>query len=820
MAERDLDLERLLDDLLDADPGERDRLLGSVETEHPDAAQRLRRMLAFALDDTQGPRTLGDLAPTLFGAMLRDTDGERLGTRLGPYEIESMVARGGMGVVYRASRVDGAYEQTVAVKSLPRLAQTMARRELFLQERANLARLEHPNIARIIDAGVTDDDHPYFIMEYVDGERIDEFCATLSQRERLITFLEVCDALSYCHRSFVVHGDIKPGNILVADGRVRLLDFGIGQWTKAEGAAVSSGYTEGFAAPEIEAGQPATVESDVFALGKLLHTLLTSARATDVAGDLSLIIAKCVDEAIAQRYVSVESVRRDVEAVLDKRPIASRTREPSYVFGRFLLRNWLTSTAVTAVMVSLVVGFSIALWQYGAAKREAQRAQESASFVYSLFDRINPEDAGVAEVSLRQLLDEAAQRIDKELVNAPDVRHDIMRLIANGYQGLGDYKTAIDFRQKVLDYYRATRDSPHADRAKALGALGQSYASAGSLERGREYAGAAIKEFDALPDGESLALATVLGQYALMMTNAQGGSAEVSVALQALDRKTEILRELAPDDAYLNYIHLTNLASGYDETGQYERGAQLKEQALQLAESNGYAMQPTAINTLCNLGYSLQGLGRWAAAEKTYEKCRLRRSARLGEDHPGLISTQQNLATVQMALGNFVGATAMLEKTVTVAARALPENSFTRLAVEVNLARAQILVGEHGSALHDLPNVLTRMQAVTGVNSPAAARVQSILGKAHFESGNLTEANQLLETAYSTLKASSYWTQSGHLWTSDVTVWRSEAAFAVRNVERARRLAREGLAMRRKEKNVQPWRIEEAQRVLDLAMGE
>ncbi len=820
MTEHDLDLERLLDDLLDAESGERDRLLRSVELENPEAAQRLRRMLSVALDDTQGPQTLGDLAPQLFGALVSDADDERVGTRLGPYEIESMLARGGMGVVYRASRVDGAYEQTVAVKFLPRLAQTQKRRQLFLQERANLARLEHPNIARIIDAGVTNDDHPYFIMEFVDGDRIDEFCAKLSQRKLLLTFLEVCDALSYCHRSFVVHGDIKPGNILVADGRVRLLDFGIGQWTKAEGEPVSSGYTEGFAAPELKQGQPATVESDVFALGKLLQTLLTRATAIDVKKDLSFIIAKCLEESISQRYASVESVKRDVEAILDNRPIASRTHEASYVFKRFLVRNWLMSTAVTAVIASLAVGFSIALWQYGAANREAQRAQESASFVYSLFDRINPEDAGVAEVSLRQLLDEAAQRIDKELINAPDVRHDIMRLIANGYQGLGDYDTALDFRQKVLDYYRETRESPHAELAKALGALGQSYASAGSLERAREYASAAIQEFDALPDGDSLALATVLGQYALMMTNAQGNSADVGVALQALDRKTAILRKLAPNDAYLNYIHLTNLASGYDEVGQYERGAQLKEQALQLAESNGYAMQPTAINTLCNLGYSYQGMGRWDLAESTYHKCVERNTKRLGEDHPELIGAQQNLATVQMALGNFDDAAAMLRHTVAAAKQALPATSFNRLATEINLAMVQVATGQHDKALLDLPHILERMQALTGDTSPATARVTSILGKANFEAGQLAAALALLDEAYATLEASDYWRQPGKSWSSDVTVWRAEAAYAMGDVELARRLAREGLAMRRQEKNVQPWRLEEAQRVLDQVVGE
>lgn len=815
MTERPIDLESILDELLDAYPEKREQLLDEIAAERPEAALTLRRMLTFAVDDSRGPNTLGQLAPRLFGQMLNDADIERVGTVLGPYEIESLINRGGMGVVYRAQRVDGAYEQAVAVKFLPRLAQTAERRALFFQERANLARLEHPNIARIIDAGVTDDDHPYFIMEYVDGERIDAHCARLSPKNVLGVVSDLCEALAYCHRSFVVHGDIKPGNILVGDARVRLLDFGIGQWTKSDDDTPSTGFTEGFAAPEIERGEPTTTASDIYALGRLIERLLNSSRAKTYVEDLRQIVEKCTQADPADRYSSVESVKRDIEAVLDERPISLRVNEPGYVLRRFVSRNWITSAAVGAVVLSLAVGFSIALWQYQVATVEANRAKESALFVRSLFDRINPEDAGAQDISLRQVLDEAAQRIETEFSSAPDVRHDLMALIASGLHGLGEYERAVVFREKVLAYYEESRKQPNRETANAQGALATAYASTGNYDQSRALYESAIRQYESLGMDYSLELADLLGRYALAISVRRGDQAVSTEALQAIERKGEILAVAAPEDLYLKYIYLSNLANVTDNLGQFEKGAELKEEALRIAESNGYALQPTAIITLCNLGYSYQGLGRWQAAADMYEKCVERNAVRLGQDHPELIAAQQNLATVQIALGNFADAAAILEKTAASATRVLPSSSFNRLAVEINIARVNILVGQAEVALAELPGILQRMQTLTGGASPAVARVRSILGKAQFEVGELTQSRQSLDTAYATLEASDYWQRRGHFWSSDVVVWRAEVILAMGDVEFAGQLAQDGLSRRRAENNVQAWRTDEAQRIVD-----
>ncbi|MEM7277017.1 MAG: serine/threonine-protein kinase [Pseudomonadota bacterium] len=820
MSVENFDIDLALDRLLDADPAAIDDMLQEIATTHPESAARLRRLLGFALGTTTTPVSLDQAAPNLFGQMLAEEDLDRVGTLIGPYKITSLINRGGMGVVFRAERHDGAYEQTVAVKFLPRLAKSASRRDLFLNERANLARLEHPNIARIIDAGLTDDNTPYFVMEYISGEPIDTYCKPLSERHRLQIFNEVCDAVVYCHRSFVVHGDIKPNNILIGEDRVRLLDFGIGKWTKhagTPGTRPATGFTKGYAAPELEAGEGHTVATDIFGLGILLHEIAGFSKGKSSNNEVDLIVSKCTHLDKTCRYPSVEALKSDIEAVLENHPISILSGSRVYTYKKFLQRNWGATAAMAGVIASLSVGFSLAVWQYQAAELEAQRAKETSAFVLSIFDRINPEDAGAEDLSLRYVMDEASIRIDNELLNAPEVRHDIMALIASAYNGLGDYEKSHALRKQVLDYHLNTKSAPSKEIADALSAFGSELKTTGDYDQARQHLRRAIEQYELLGLDQSLDMAYTLGSYALLMTNRAGSSSQVEVAIKMLERKGEILAMIDPNDQYQKYIHLTNLASGYDEIGNHERAAQLKEDAVALAEQNGLELQMTAITALCNLGYSYDGLGRWNDAIETHRKCIDRRTTRLGADHPELLPARQNLASALIAKGRFSEAKDILEQSVDAAQRQLPEKSFPRLAAEINLARVNILVGDSKSALARLPGILKRMQAATGENSAAAARVTSILGKAYLTLDETQAALVHLRGAYDILADSPYWTLVGSVWTSDVVVWRAQAELAAGNKSDAEAFAQHGLELRQAEANVQNWRLREAAAILKAA---
>ncbi len=224
------------------------------------------------------------------------------GRRVGAYRLGALLGRGGMGVVYTAERADGQFELTAALKLLPVGAATPESHRRFLEERRILARLEHPNIARLYDGGMTDDGTPYFVMEYVRGLPLTEFCRLrqVGFEERLRLFVNVCDAVSFAHRKLVVHRDLKPNNVLVtAEGLVKLLDFGIARLIEpGEGTLTATSIggrlmTPRYASPEQLKGEPVTTASDVYTLGVILHELLTGVPPYEVGSESSWMDAIC-----------------------------------------------------------------------------------------------------------------------------------------------------------------------------------------------------------------------------------------------------------------------------------------------------------------------------------------------------------------------------------------------------------------------------------------------------------------------------------------------------------------------------------------------
>ncbi|GGY45608.1 serine/threonine protein kinase [Parvularcula lutaonensis] len=294
------------------------------------------------------------------------------GTVFGAWRIRRLIARGGMGEVYEVERADGAYEATAALKLValtdPRAA------EQFRRERQALAQLEHPGITRVIDGGTAPDGRPFLVMELVEGTPLSEkIPPELSRDDRLRLFLEICDAVIYAHRAFVLHRDIKPSNILLdKDGRPRLIDFGIS--VSMDRANPEGGMTALFAAPEQWRGEPASVASDVFSLGLVLYTLLTEKlpkrnaaggvelpTTEGLSPELQAIIRKATAPDPEDRYSSVDRLASDIRAVLENRPVEAFGGGNGYRFACFVRRNTVLSVTAAALLVSLVGGLTASL---------------------------------------------------------------------------------------------------------------------------------------------------------------------------------------------------------------------------------------------------------------------------------------------------------------------------------------------------------------------------------------------------------------------------------------------------------------------------
>jgi len=428
---------------------ERAALLAAAGTEPEHGAAlvaEVRSLLTHHEQATQGALSLGVGTAERLGAATQLTSppvpavagtadsapAGRIGQTLGPWRITAALGRGGMGEVWLAERADGAFEGTAAIKVLKRGMDSDAVLARFAQEQRALARLSHPHIARLMDAGRTEDGLPWFLMERVmNGRPIHEACEGQPLAERLRLFLQLADAVAYAHRNLLVHRDLKPGNVLVDDqGQVKLLDFGIakalepGQDAPGDEAPLTATgerpFTPHYASPEQVRGDPVTTATDIYSLGVLLYVLLTGQRpygrsATTPAaaarsvleeepsrpsslarpepdwertrrqlqGDLDNILLKTLEKRPEARYASVDALAADIRAYLEGFPVSARPASWAYRTRKLLARHRLASAAVAAALLGVLGGAAMALWQ----AREAVAARAVAESQRAIAER-------------------------------------------------------------------------------------------------------------------------------------------------------------------------------------------------------------------------------------------------------------------------------------------------------------------------------------------------------------------------------------------------------------------------------------------------
>ncbi|MFV1980238.1 MAG: serine/threonine protein kinase, partial [Rhodothermia bacterium] len=446
--------------------------------------------------------------------------------RVGPWRPLRRLGSGGMGIVYEAVRADESFTQKAALKVI-RPGFVGDFRDRFIRERAVLAGLTHPGIARLLDGGLSEDGMPYLAMELVDGRPLTQFATDNGLRihERLNLFLQVCDAVSYAHQNLVVHRDLKPANIYVHEvGQrpvVKLLDFGIARLLESEDDSLTvtgtGPLTPAFAAPEQLTGAPITTATDIYSLGVVLYTLLTGQRPYDLdrktasqaerivcttipeppsaaavreedrlrlKGDLDQIVLKALKKEPGRRYASVLSFSDDIRRYLNKLPVLARPDTLSYRLQKFVQRNRTAVLSVaTAVILILAMAtaFAVSLTREREkaetaaieAKSQAERAQAVASFLERILRAPNQRwynegEATGPETPVKAVLDEAAGQIDREFADRPDLSADLHHIIGDSYMALRLFDEAGRHHMRVLEIREQIYAPPHPKLAEAI----------------------------------------------------------------------------------------------------------------------------------------------------------------------------------------------------------------------------------------------------------------------------------------------------------------------------------------------------------------
>ncbi len=441
-------LKRAFNALLDLAPPERAARLQALAAEDAAFAAELQRLLE-GLDerDLQPPQAVAD---------------PLLGARVGPFALTRRLGAGGMGVVYLGERVDGEVAQQVAVKLPGRLAFADPQPRRIERERDFLAKLAHPNVARLVDAGSSASLGAWFAMEYVDGAPLTQHAdhARLDVRARLVLWLQVADAVAYAHRHAIVHRDLKPGNVLVdATGQAKLLDFGIAKFIDPGALATETGevFTARYASPEQIAGEPATTATDVHGLGLLLFELLCGrpafAAGSDLAlrqaiasaeapslrasltgrdaqeaasiaaarqaslpglqrqldGDLEAIVGKALRKRPLERYGSAAEFAADVRAWLAGLPVAAMPPTPVYRLRRLVGRHRAASAGLLLALLGVMAGIGVALHQRGQYLLARDQALAENALLVRLVEGADPYHLRGSELRLSELLEDAAK---------------------------------------------------------------------------------------------------------------------------------------------------------------------------------------------------------------------------------------------------------------------------------------------------------------------------------------------------------------------------------------------------------------------------
>ena len=692
-----------------------------------------------------------------------------------------------MGSVWLAARSDGRFESQVAVKLLNAALIGRGGDARFKREGTILARLTHPNIARLIDAGVSATGQPYLVLERIDGRHIDAYCNEhrLDARQRIRLFLDVQAAVAHAHANLIVHRDLKPSNILVtAEGQVKLLDFGIAKLLEHDDGPIDSlvtrdgaALTPKYAAPEQITGGPITTATDVYALGVVLYELLTGQHpAGDAAttssglvkaiveteplpladrslrGDLETILRKALKKAPEERYASVVEFADDLRRYVEHQPIGARPDTVSYRAAKFVRRHrraLAASVAAALALAGLVSYYTIRLAaERDRATLEAAKALRVSELLTGLLSGADPfRTPDAKEPTVRNLLDLGAQRVDKELADQPELQAELFALIGRTYERMGLHVEALPLLERALSISRRAIGES-VQLAQSLNNLGVLHRGTGNVARaepllresldmrrrvlGREHPDVAITAVElsrVLQDRGEMREAEVLAREGLTIRQKVFGDEH---------------RETATSKNELGLIRL--------QLGDLEGAEPLLRQNLATNQRLLGMRHASTATSMANLALVLGARGALEEAEKLFrESLEITRGV-FGDNHVSFAHTLNNLAVCLEMQGRLDEAQALLERSLRIAGPQLAADHPRMLIYTTNLARIRITRGDGAATETQLRDILAARQRLYPEGDWRIAQVQALLGASLLAQHRDAEAEALMRSADANLK--------------------------------------------------------------------
>ena len=779
------------------------------------------------------------------------------GTRLGVWQIENLIDRGGAGEVYAARRADGTFDQRAALKLLRHGAVAEASR--FHIERDILARLEHPGIARLLDGGVSRDGRPYMVMEYVEGTSLTEYCdsARLGLAGRLKLLVEVCEVVSYAHRCLVVHRDLKPRNILVTrDGRVKLLDFGVAKLldtVAANNEQTSAPLTPDYAAPEQLTGQPITTATDAYALGVVLFELLTARKPfkpTDmpvaqavravlhdqppmpsrvarsgarsavpprlIEGDLDAIVAKCLRKEPEHRYETVAALERDLQRFLDDEPVTAREGARLYVLGRFLRRHRWMVAAGTSVFLALTSSLAMVSWQAhriaeerDIARRAAAREEAVRHYVTRMFRSSVAASNGGEPLSAKAMLDRTAQRVLAEYRDDPYLAGKVVETLTDLYGSLEDIEGQVPLLEGFLQ--QAGREADPESVALARQKFANVELQRGNTEHAAKLLALAQPFWQTDPQRYAeprLEGMVVQGRLQRTLHDIDGSIATYNAALReriALSGKNHV------ETASL----YNSLAIAYMSSSRFNEALNAYTEALDIHKALQSAEDLDALIMRANAGILEARYGRIADAESELRTAFEKQQA-LSGDSAAVSSAMSYYGAVLSARGRHEDAIAALRTSLKMAVQFTGPGSPLAVQNRMFLGEALMAAGQNEAASQELGDGLRFGTEKLGANSLFVLRVR--LGQARLALAKGDVARAASDAAALSERLRAIGTMARPV-LAQALIIRGEALTAERKRAEAVPLLTEAVQIREALLWDQSWELAEARARLGEALG-
>lgn len=688
-------VEELFRTAIDHPSGEREAYVTQVCGDDQDLRSEVLSLLAR---DTSEDFIRGTILSAALSVTAEPAD-DLTGKRVGPYRVTRLIGRGGMGTVYEAVRDDQHFQQHVALKLIKRGMDTDFVRDRFRRERQILATLDHSCIARLFDGGTTPDGVPYFVMEFVAGEPITEYCRSrrLPLNEKLKLFRQVCSAVQHAHQKLVIHRDLKPSNIMVTPGGTpKLLDFGIGKLLTPEShdsartVTALRMMTPDYASPEQARGLPVATPTDVYSLGVVFYELLTESRPYEfktgspaeieriicetepeapsklvsrmsgaparlsrrLAGDLDNIALMAMRKEPERRYQSVEQFSEDIRRHLAGLPVMARKDTFGYRAGKFVRRH---KAGVTILSLLLILSVVMTVQAFGIrrerdrANLEAATAQAVTQSLVAMFEVADPGKTKGSAISARDLLDQGTEKVVRDLKNQPAVQAKLMGTIGRLYESIGLYDRAQPLLEEALKLRRQVLGKEHQEVAESLEQLGSLLVNRGSFTEAEPLLKEALAMRRKLLGEDHNDVAESLDSLGRLASEAGKFHDAELLYREALT----IRRKLYGASHVLVARDLNNLAAMLQEQGDYTGAETLFREALALRRKLLGEEHPEVAVSLANLASVSQDTGKPEEAERLYRQVLTLRRKLFGQEHPKLATTMNNLATLLLNKGSY-----------------------------------------------------------------------------------------------------------------------------------------------------------------------